>query len=125
MTALFFKSWLFLFYLDFVMRFRGFEQLSGLVRDQMTLRASPKHEPSIVEICHSIDLACVFYFKQVLCLQRSAATTVLMRRYGVDARMVIGAQIVPFQSHAWVEVNGAIVNDKPYLLNIYQVLDRY
>jgi transglutaminase superfamily protein len=42
----------------------------------------------------------------VLCLQRSAATTLLLRRHGWDAEMVIGAKLLPFQSHAWVEVNG-------------------
>jgi hypothetical protein len=38
--------------------------------------------------------------------------------------LVIGTQLIPFQSHAWVEMEGAIVNDKPYLLDIYQVLER-
>jgi hypothetical protein len=38
--------------------------------------------------------------------------------------MVIGAELVPFRSHAWVEVGGEIVNDKPYMLDIYRVLER-
>jgi hypothetical protein len=38
--------------------------------------------------------------------------------------MVIGAQMLPFKSHAWVEIGGSIVNDKPYMLDIYQVLER-
>lgn len=124
MTRPVLKSWLILLYLEFVMHCHGFEQLHDMVRDQKTLPCSPENELTIEKICHSVDLACVFYFKQVLCLQRSAATTLLLRRYGFDAEMVIGAQIIPFQSHAWVEVNGVIVNDKPYLLGIYQVLDR-
>src|SRR6267142_2468310 len=28
--------------------------------------------------------------------------------------MVIGAQQMPFKAHAWVEVDGRVVNDKPY-----------
>ena len=75
-------------------------------------------------ICHAVDLACVFYFKPVLCLQRSAATIVLLRRRGWHAEMVIGAQLLPFQSHAWVEIQGNVVNDKPYINQIFQVLDR-
>jgi hypothetical protein len=71
-----------------------------------------------------MDLACVFYFKRVLCLQRSAATTVLLRRHGWNAEMVIGVQLMPFQSHAWVEVQSRVVNDKPYVTEIFQVLDR-
>jgi transglutaminase superfamily protein len=71
-----------------------------------------------------MDLACVLYFKRVLCLQRSAATTLLLRRYGWRAEMVTGVQILPFASHAWVEIEGTVVNDKPYMLDIYQVLER-
>jgi hypothetical protein len=58
------------------------------------------------------------------CLQRSAATTLLLRRYGKKAEMVIGAQFLPFKAHAWVEIDGAVVNDKPYMLEVYRPLER-
>jgi hypothetical protein len=48
----------------------------------------------------------------------------LLRRHGWHALMVIGAQMVPFQSHAWCELGGVIINDKPYVLETYQILDR-
>ena len=48
----------------------------------------------------------------------------LLRRHGYEAAMLIGAQMLPFKSHAWVEVNGNVVNDKPYMHEIYQVLER-
>jgi hypothetical protein len=38
--------------------------------------------------------------------------------------MVIGAQQTPFIAHAWVEVDGRVVNDKAYMPEIYAVLDR-
>jgi len=47
-----------------------------------------------------------------------------LRRHGLRAEMVIGAQMLPFKSHAWVEVGGIVVNDKPYIREIYQVLER-
>ena len=56
--------------------------------------------------------------------RRSAATACLLKRYGVPAQMVIGAQQMPFKAHAWVEVNGRVVNDKPYMREMYAVLDR-
>jgi hypothetical protein len=109
-------------YLDFAIRLRGFRTLHRLVREQPVLRA-PTADTS-ADICRAVDLACVLYFKEVLCLQRSAATTILLRRHGWCAQMVIGAQMLPFRSHAWVEVEGVIVNDRPYLLDIYRVLER-
>ncbi len=75
-------------------------------------------------ICHAIDLASALYPFHVHCLQRSAATTVLLRRCGWKAELVIGAQILPFKSHAWVEVDGQVINDKPYMHEIYRVLER-
>jgi hypothetical protein len=79
---------------------------------------------AVEQICSAVDMACIWYWKEVLCLQRSAATACLLKQYGVLAQMVIGAQQMPFKAHAWVEVNGRVVNDKPYTPEIYAVLDR-
>jgi hypothetical protein len=76
------------------------------------------------DVCHTVDLACVFYFKEVRCLQRSAAATTLLRASGIPAEMVIGVEPFPFRAHAWVEVGGRIVNDKPYTSEMYTVMDR-
>jgi hypothetical protein len=75
-------------------------------------------------VCAAVDMACIWYWKEVLCLQRSAATACLLRQCGVPAQMVIGAQQMPFKAHAWVEVEGRIVNDKPYVRDRYAVLER-
>jgi hypothetical protein len=80
--------------------------------------------PTAVDrICHAVDIACIWYWKEVLCLQRSATTTCLLRSGGVSAEMVVGVQQMPFKAHAWVEVNGRVVNDKPYTRDMYMVLD--
>jgi hypothetical protein len=105
------------------MHFRGFQRIHAMVRAQ-SIRPMAKVQESDGELSYAVDLACVFYFKRVLCLQRSAATAALLRRHGWNAAMVIGAQLLPFQSHAWVEINGRVVNDKPYIAEIFQVLER-
>jgi hypothetical protein len=76
-------------------------------------------------VCRAVDAASICYWKQVRCLQRSAATACLLKRYGVPSQMVIGAQPqFPFRAHAWVEVDGCVVNDKPYIRQVYAVMDR-
>jgi hypothetical protein len=117
------ESWLLLLYFDWLMHFRGFQRVHAVVREQK-LRPAAKVQESDRELSHAVDLACVFYFKRVLCLQRSAATAVLLRDHGWNAEMVIGAKLLPFQSHAWVEINGRVVNDKPYIPEIFQVFER-
>jgi hypothetical protein len=79
---------------------------------------------AIERICSAVDMACIWYWKEALCLQRSAATACLLKQFGVPAQLVIGAQQTPFRAHAWVEVDGRVVNDKPYTPEIYAVLDR-
>jgi len=59
-------------------------------------------------ICDAVLLATCFYFKPVLCLQRSISSARLLRKYGIDARLAIGYRPSPFFSHAWVEINGRV-----------------
>jgi hypothetical protein len=124
MKELIAESYLLLFWTGFVIKFRSLQALHRQVQKMEVGNPSSNQLHSTDNICHSMDLACVFYPKQVLCLQRSAATTILLRRHGLRAEMVIGAQMLPFKSHAWVEVGGIVVNDKPYIREIYQVLER-
>lgn len=102
---------------------RDFEALYDSVRTcpiaEEVVRAHSVHE-----VCAAMDTACIWYWKEVLCLQRSAATTCLLKNFGVPAQLVIGAQQIPFKAHAWVEVEGRIVNDKPYIPEVYAVLTR-
>lgn len=79
---------------------------------------------TVQRVCAAVDMACIWYWKEALCLQRSAATACLLKKHGVPAQMVIGAQQIPFKAHAWVEVDGQVVNDKPYTPEMYAVLDR-
>jgi len=118
------ESYLFLVRIDLMMRFRSFESIHRLLRTRKATQCRPGKHLGVELICQSVDLACVLYVKPVLCLQRSAAAVLLLRRYGWEAQMFIGAQLVPFKSHAWVEVDGQVVNDKPYMHEIYSVLDR-
>jgi len=118
------EAWLLLLYFEYVMHFRRFRELHRMVRDEPVTHVKPEAKVPTETLCHAMDLACVFYFKQVLCLQRSAATTVLLRRHGWSVEMVIGAQLLPYRSHAWCELNGVVVNDKPYTAEIYAVLER-
>lgn len=76
-------------------------------------------------VCEAVNAACVWYPKRVLCLQRSAVTTYLLRSYGVPATMVLGAQKMPFKAHAWTEVNGQPVNERRDVQKIYSVWERY
>jgi hypothetical protein len=86
--------------------------------------ASKTSSFTVDQICYAVDMAGIWYWKEALCLQRSAATACLLKRHGIAAQMIIGAQQMPFKAHAWVEAEGRVVNDKPYISQMYGVLDR-
>jgi len=101
----------------------NFQALYNRVRGY-PIRKAPAPVNAAERICDAVDVACIWYWKEVLCLQRSAATTCLLKRCGVPAQMILGARQMPFKAHAWVEVDGRVVNDKPYMREIYAELDR-
>jgi hypothetical protein len=112
-----------LIYFDLYLARRNFAPLYNRVRNCPVGMTAGCHD-AIERLCAAVDMACIWYWKEVLCLQRSAATACLLKRSGVDAKMMIGAQQQPFKAHAWVEVDGRVVNDKPYMREMYAVLDQ-
>ncbi len=101
----------------------NFSRVHKFVRRwKVSLRTPP---PDIVDrVCWAVNYACVCYPKGVLCLQRSAVTTCLLRSCGVPAYMVLGAQKLPFKAHAWTEVNGSAINERRDVQKIYGVWER-
>jgi hypothetical protein len=102
------------------------EDFAGLCESVRKRRLCNKtfRADSIERVCAAVDRACIFYWKEVRCLQRAAATTTLLKDHGVSAEMIIGVQQIPFKAHAWVEFQGRVVNDKPYTGELYAVIDR-
>ena len=137
-----------LFSFDLLLRFRGFEALIRKVERWPTAAARTKAwsckrsrglggkaasastaaSASDAEICRRVcamvNRAQVYYPRKAMCLQHSAVVTCLLRRQGVSAEMVLAAQEFPPKGHAWVEVNGIVVNDKPSVREIYRTLRR-
>jgi hypothetical protein len=75
-------------------------------------------------IFDAVNLASCLYFKPVRCWQRSVVAVRLLRKHGVPCRLVIGYRPSPFFSHAWVEIDGRIVNDLPTYAERLRVLQK-
>src|SRR6266404_1319183 len=123
MSFLLLEAYLKLIHFDLYLARGNFAALYDKVRNY-PVRARKPELDAIERINSAMAMACIWYWKEALCLQRSAATACLLKQYGVSAQMVIGAQQMPFKAHAWVEVRGRVVNDKPYTPEMYAVLDR-
>jgi hypothetical protein len=97
---------------DAVIALRGFGYIQRQIKLQspVTLASDPELQQPI---CNAVLLATCLYWKPVLCLQRSVCAVRLLRSYGIAAKLVIGYRPAPFLSHAWVEVDGQVVNCSP------------
>jgi hypothetical protein len=111
-----------LFY-DLLIRFAGFAQVRARVK-KAQVRNRPTNSRTTDRVCVAADIASCFYYKQVRCMHRSFVTVRLLRKCGVNADLVIGSRPVPFLCHAWVEVDGRIVNDKQGYKRRLCVLER-
>lgn len=60
---------------------------------------------------HRVAVAGAFFPGRAVCLEQSLALYVLLRRRGVPAELRLGVVPSPFYAHAWVEVDGAPVNE--------------
>ena len=108
---------------DLVLKVSGFKQLYNLVRQWPTAERSVGPEV-VPQMWSEIRRGITWYPRQVMCLQRSAVTTWLLRSRGAQAQMVIGCQRRPFLVHAWTEVNGEVVNDRQSVRELHKIIDR-
>lgn len=120
---LFFEALFMLFAYDILSALCRFQTIYSMVRGW---KVDSKTDGSDVidRVCTAVNYACVWYPTQTFCLQRSFVTTYLLRKHGVSAQMVIGAQKLPFKAHAWVEVDGCAVNERSNVQATYAVWDR-
>ena len=120
---IFWRAYLELLSLEYFLFRSDFPSIYNKVRNAPVCARS-RVSISAEQLCSAIDIAAALYFKRTLCLQRSAAAVCLLKKHGFAAEMVIGIQQLPFLAHAWVELGGLVLNDKPYMTEIYSVLTR-
>src|SRR6266568_1961878 len=120
MRLLFWKALIGLLAFDLLGLGQNFVRMHRFVRNWKLASRSASAD-AVDRVCHGVNDACVWYPKRVLCLQRSAVTTCLLRSLGVSAHMVIGAQKFPFKAHAWTEVDGSAINERRDVQSKYGV----
>jgi hypothetical protein len=123
MISLVIQSYTWLLVMDVLVTSGKLHWLNSIVR-RCNTRTKGRHCGDSPIVIRSLGLACVLYPKRALCLQRSAALTVLLKTHGVPAQLILAAQPVPFKAHAWVEVDGSVVGDRSYIPTDYLELHR-
>jgi hypothetical protein len=102
----------------------GFEAVQRCVAGTPTRAVTPS-PATVTAVEEATRTAIALYFRGIKCLHRSVAVTRLLRRHGVQADLMIGCRLPPFQAHAWVEVAGEIVGKEVDGIEYYRVMDRW
>jgi len=112
--------------IDTVLHIQGYARLRQSLKSRRCVVEVPTTD--MVErakrIVAAVDRACVYYPRRAMCLQRSAVMTWLMRRSRLPVDMVIGCRHTPFYAHAWVEMDGAVLNDRQAVKENYPEMER-
>jgi hypothetical protein len=119
-------AWLGLVATDVALHVAGFRRLHRVaralrVRDGMR---APTDTRVVARTRAAVDRAAKLYFKRAWCLQRSVVTALLLRARGLPAELVVGVRSAPFMAHAWVELDGKVVNDAASVETFYQEIER-
>src|SRR5690348_10992652 len=97
---LFLQAILGLLIYDILATFGRFEHIYVIVKCWKVAARHNRDRTMITRICEAVNQACIWYPKRALCLQRSFVMTYLLRKYGIRAELVLGAQRFPFKAHA-------------------------
>lgn len=95
-------------------------KILGVVRylksiSQSSILWKPPSLSYSVMVAKALDKACLLYPKKTVCLPFAATLAVLLFKEKYRCDFVIGVQNLPFYAHAWVEVDGSVVNDRQEL----------
>ena len=69
-----------------------------------------------------VAVAAAFFPGRAVCLEQSLALYALLRRRGVPADLRVGVQVYPFHAHAWVELDGAPLNEDAETVDTFRAL---
>jgi Transglutaminase-like superfamily/Coenzyme PQQ synthesis protein D (PqqD) len=120
-----FAVFLYLTLFQFVGAFGGFRVRRYAIKRWPIAKMQRTDQKVLNNLCVTVTKACTWFPKLSKCLQQSTATTCFLRQHGFPAEMVIGVHRMPFSSHAWVEVNGKVVNDHRNVQTYFKAVDRW
>ena len=114
--SMFFRAYMLLIFVDFGLRFFGFQQTVKTVlkernsAENATATIDWAHLSKIVEIAQKTFR--LYIRPRTECLERSLVICYLLRQEGIPAQLCIGCtKYPPLKFHAWVECAGRVIND--------------
>jgi Transglutaminase-like superfamily len=109
-----------------IVKLGGFVPLHRVVRSWPTTRRPwiDADADRLAQVVKAVDRTVAVCHTSGRCLCRSATVVCLLRALGVRAELIIGVFPMPFAAHAWAEVEGHTVSERPGWRHRYIVIER-
>src|SRR5262249_5923850 len=82
--------------------------------------------PRAFQVSHLVGLALRHGLYSANCLQKSLVLWWLLRRQGIQSELQFGTrkESGQFEAHAWIEIEGVVVNDSGEVRRMYTTFER-
>lgn len=98
----------------------GYRRLVRFIQEKISVRPSKDLLTQDEKIQRAsamarlVSIAATYGILRATCLRRSLVLLILLRRQGISAQLCFGARrnSQALEAHAWVEVDGVVVNDR-------------
>ncbi len=77
------------------------------------------------EVVSGIEAAARLLPWRIRCLEQSISICAILGSKGIDARLRLGVQLLPFVAHAWVAVGERAVNESQEVVDTYRVVETF
>ena len=105
----------------------GFKNYLARLQHIPLAEIPPDIETSSVpaQISYLVNAAARLLFRREACLERSILLWSLLRRRGIESELKIGVanEDSSMRAHAWVEIDGAPINEQPQLREQFTAFD--
>ncbi|MCJ7841917.1 lasso peptide biosynthesis B2 protein [Lederbergia sp. NSJ-179] len=126
-TFLFMSIYLTLLHVDYLLKKHGFEYIFDKYTTKYSLENKKTVDETSLQVINQvvklINTVCRFYPLEAECIQRSLLSYKYIRRVAdIEVDMVVGVKKHPFESHAWIELNGMSLTEPEDAIKDFMII---
>jgi len=120
----FIQAWLLLARIDLQMRLQSYVQWQSILFEPTVVK-KVKQQHQVSALIVIAEMAARNHWCQMNCLRRTLAEKSLLAQHGIDSHVHIGVRknnASTLTAHAWLSVEGQVVNDSAEVIGRYHEL---
>lgn len=121
------QTYMLLFYIDFLLKRKGFKYTCELIKNkkQKCKNTTLINLQDVISICSQINntIDKNLFFPKAECLHKSLIGHYILSKRNINVDFCLGVSLDgQFSSHAWLEIDGQIINDNKNYTDKFQIL---